>query len=54
MLNCDAFVVIVFPFSVDECKDTLIQFGVQDITPSSVARVIGENSSMKDSVVSCL
>lgn len=27
--------------SVDECKNTLIHFGVQDITPSSVARVIG-------------
>ena len=28
--------------SVDECKDTLIQFGVQDITPAAVARVVGE------------
>ena len=33
--------VIYIFFSVDECKNTLIQFGVQDITPSSVARVIG-------------
>ena len=32
---------LYFFFSVDECKNTLIQFGVQDITPSSVARVIG-------------
>ena len=28
--------------SVDECKDTLIQFGVQDITPAAVARVVGK------------
>ena len=28
--------------SVDECKDTLIQFCVQDITPAAVARVVGK------------
>lgn len=35
-------VIYPFFFSVDECRSTLIQFGVQDITPSSVARVIGK------------
>lgn len=34
-------ILFIYFFSVDECKNTLIQFGVQDITPSSVARVIG-------------
>lgn len=27
--------------SVEECRNTLIQFGVRELTPASVARVLG-------------
>ena len=38
--------------SVDECKDTLIQFGVQDITPAAVARVVGKENSFASNLLS--
>lgn len=31
--------------SVEDCQDTLTNFGVQDITPASVARVLGKYPS---------
>lgn len=36
--------ILMFHFSVEECRNTLAQFGVQDITPAAVARVLGKNS----------
>ena len=31
-----------FCFSFEDCRTTLAQFGVQDITPAAVARVLGK------------
>ncbi|KAJ7383190.1 CCR4-NOT transcription complex subunit 1 [Desmophyllum pertusum] len=31
--------------SVEDCRGTLVQFGVQDITPAAVARVLGKKST---------
>lgn len=28
-------------FSVEECRNTLLQFGPKELTPSSVAKVMG-------------
>lgn len=35
----------MFLFSVEDCRGTLVQFGVQDITPAAVARVLGKKST---------
>ena len=31
----------MFVFSVEECRNTLMQFGVRELTPSAIARVLG-------------
>lgn len=40
MVNTDLF-VLFFLFSVDECRNIILQYGVREVTASQVARVLG-------------
>ena len=33
--------VLLVVFSVEECRNTLVQFGIREITPEAVARALG-------------